>query len=254
MSTLVGNYNLVFNSGGAYVAGPTLANTFRRYKNGTENAERALLFGTKETSFPIGYGGEAAIAPIRAGGLTARFLNAEIEQTSAPLVPALPMSASLSASGDITSATLALIVNLQAALSASGDITSAQLAIILNLAATISASGEITSAPLGNILNMAAALSASGEISTATLTTLINLSATISNSEAGTITYEGIAQAVLDAMLAEHNDAGSVGEALNNVGASGNPWASALSSNNTAGTFGERIQKLLTTAKFLGLK
>ena len=33
-----------------------------------------------------------------------------------------------------------------------------------------------------------------------------------------------------------------------------NPWNADLASNNTAGTFGERIQKLLTVAKFLGLK
>jgi hypothetical protein len=33
-----------------------------------------------------------------------------------------------------------------------------------------------------------------------------------------------------------------------------NPWSALLSSNNSSGTFGERVQKLLTVAKFLGLK
>jgi hypothetical protein len=37
-------------------------------------------------------------------------------------------------------------------------------------------------------------------------------------------------------------------------GGSSNPWSALLGANNTAGTFGERVQKLLTTAKFLGTK
>lgn len=37
-------------------------------------------------------------------------------------------------------------------------------------------------------------------------------------------------------------------------GAGGNPWEALLVSNNDPGTFGERVQKLLTAAKFLALK
>jgi len=65
---------------------------------------------------------------------------------------------------------------------------------------------------------------------------------------------EALAASLLNALLAEYNEPGTVGEALNNVGASGNPWSSLTADNNTAGTFGARIQKLLTTANFLGLK
>jgi hypothetical protein len=65
---------------------------------------------------------------------------------------------------------------------------------------------------------------------------------------------EGLANAVLDALLADHTLAGSVGEALNNIGASSNPWSSDLASNNAPGTFGERVQKLLTTTKYFGTK
>jgi uncharacterized phage-associated protein len=65
---------------------------------------------------------------------------------------------------------------------------------------------------------------------------------------------ESLAAAVLNALLAEYNQTGSVGEALNNIGASSNPWSSLLASNNTDGTFGAHIQKLLKQNNYVGLK
>jgi hypothetical protein len=45
-----------------------------------------------------------------------------------------------------------------------------------------------------------------------------------------------------------------MGEKVNDAGAAGNPWSALLVDNNTAGTFGSFVQKLLTVAKFLGFK
>jgi hypothetical protein len=44
------------------------------------------------------------------------------------------------------------------------------------------------------------------------------------------------------------------GNIIGNMGASANPWEALLAANQEPGSFGEFIQKLLTTAKFLGLK
>ena len=38
------------------------------------------------------------------------------------------------------------------------------------------------------------------------------------------------------------------------TGSAGNPWSALTADNNDAGTFGSLVQKLLTVAKFLGLK
>lgn len=65
---------------------------------------------------------------------------------------------------------------------------------------------------------------------------------------------EGLASAVWESSAAEFNTAGSMGEKLNDAGSAGNPWAANLSDNNTEGTFGWFMQKVLTVAKFLGLK
>lgn len=65
---------------------------------------------------------------------------------------------------------------------------------------------------------------------------------------------QDIADAVWSRNLAPFDDAGTAGLALTGAGAAGNPWTADLASNNTPGTFGAFVQKLLTAAKFLGLK
>ena len=66
----------------------------------------------------------------------------------------------------------------------------------------------------------------------------------------------GLIQSMIwDEPIAGHLTEGSTGEALSNAGSAGNPWSSPITGNTTAGTFGELVgKKLLTVAKFLGLK
>jgi hypothetical protein len=74
----------------------------------------------------------------------------------------------------------------------------------------------------------------------------------------GTDTFNGLevtAKRVWDTLLANHLTAGTTGKALNDAGAAGNPWGTSVSGNTDPGTFGELVgKKLLTIAKFLGLK
>jgi hypothetical protein len=87
----------------------------------------------------------------------------------------------------------------------------------------------------------------------------------IPTNSAGLIVGEGgsaptaaqVADAVWDEAQADHLAAGSTGESLNDAGAAGDPgaiWDEAAASHVAAGTFGALVQKLLTVAKFLGLK
>lgn len=71
----------------------------------------------------------------------------------------------------------------------------------------------------------------------------------------GTITERGITDKVWDELAVDHTDAGSMGKAVSDAGSSGNPWATPVSGNTTAGTFGELVgKKVLTLSKWLGLK
>ncbi|MFT5352319.1 MAG: hypothetical protein ACI9GH_000166 [Candidatus Paceibacteria bacterium] len=64
-----------------------------------------------------------------------------------------------------------------------------------------------------------------------------------------------IVNAVWDEATIGHVTAGTTGKALIDAGAAGNPWDSPVSGSTTAGTFGELVgKKMLTVAKFLGLK
>jgi hypothetical protein len=69
------------------------------------------------------------------------------------------------------------------------------------------------------------------------------------------LTELNLASSVWDELVASHLTAGTTGLALSDAGSAGNPWSSTISGNTNAGTFGELVgKKLLTVAKFLGLK
>lgn len=64
-----------------------------------------------------------------------------------------------------------------------------------------------------------------------------------------------IEDSVLDAMTADHQTTGSVGKAISSAGTAGDPWNTVMSGYTDPTTFGGFIsKKLLTVAKFLGLK
>jgi hypothetical protein len=64
-----------------------------------------------------------------------------------------------------------------------------------------------------------------------------------------------LADAVWNAVITNHLTAGTTGKALSDAGAAGNPWGSPVTGNTDSGTFGELVgEKLMTVAKFLGLK
>ena len=189
------------------------------------------------------------ILPQKSGSISSYTGNELSIAGIANLIPAMPMTASGSLSLVVTNAQLDKVVQM---------IASGVLALTgnANLAAAVAAqaSGIFTlssNASLGGIFPVTASstLTLSGS---AAMTAKAYMIASAGGPEE--LSPEGLANAILDALLADHNNAGTVGEALNSIGASGNPWSSDLASNTTPGTFGERVQKLLTTGKFLGLK
>ena len=69
------------------------------------------------------------------------------------------------------------------------------------------------------------------------------------------LTELNLAASIWDELIADHLTAGTTGKALNDAGSAGNPWGTSISGNTDPGTFGELVgKKLLTVAKFLGLK
>jgi hypothetical protein len=168
----------------------------------------------------------------------------------AALASGKAMTSDLAGVGSMSSANLKLVVSLISDLAGSGLVSSAALNSSLAMAAALIGSGSI-SAGLNVLAYCVAAISGTGTVA-ATGRGQANMSADVLPYTE--LSPQALAAAVWEAVASEFNAAGTMGEKLNDAGSSGNPWASLLDDNNDPGTFGERVQKLLTVAKFLGLK
>lgn len=208
-------------------------------------------FSARFSAYPNGtLAPNSFILPIKSGSISS-YKNAEgAISGAAPLIPARNLEASSTMSIVVTDAQLDQIVSAVA----SGTLTMQKLDAILAGAAALSANGTLqitSSASAGAIFSVTA--DASGNLSvSANLTALAFMEA-----EAGgptPLSPEGLAGAVWGSVATANNQSGTMGEKLNDAGGAGNPWSAELSSNNTDGTFGGFVQKLLTVAKFLGLK
>ena len=210
---------------------------------------------SKLAGTPNGYSNPGAwVLPLTAGGMSSyKQMETSIQTSLAILVAGINLDLSINGSIAITQAQLDQIANLTAAISGNINTTQAQLAAVSALQASITASMTITDAQLGAIIDMLASLNASFNLTNANNFATANIEADLSVTT-GTATPQQIAAEVWDTVLADHQTVGSTGKALNDAGSAGNPWSASLSSNNTPGTFGYFVQKLLTVAKFLGLK
>jgi hypothetical protein len=188
----------------------------------------------------------AFILPLKSGSISSYTQSASsLSRLDSTLTPALPMQVNGSFVLTVTNAQLDQVVQFIASgvLSLTGS---------ASLAAAVSGTMTLASSALaGGIFPVTAS---SNMVLSPSVTMTAKAFMEASAGGPTPLSPEGLANAVLDALLADHNLAGSVGEALNSIGASANPWSSDLSTNNSPGTFGERVQKLLTKNQFIGLK
>lgn len=247
---LIRNGRNLFGLGSGTLGGVFQNQTGNNIKGGLKNR----FLGAFDATFG-GYNNgalspSAFIMPLKSGSISSyNQSRTNLTQQPVELIPAMPMIASASFSLNVINSQLDQIVQLIAdgVLSLTGS---------ASLAAAVSAEASSTmtlayNAILGGIIPIEAS-------STTQLSSSVTLTAQAFIEAIGggptELSPEGLASAVLNAMLADFNDTGTVGEALNSIGASANPWSSDLSSNNSPGTFGEHVQKLLKTSKFIGLK
>jgi|JI8StandDraft_1071087.scaffolds.fasta_scaffold00207_35 hypothetical protein len=141
----------------------------------------------------------------------------------------------LSGSGTISSASLALVTAMIAALTGSGSITTANMVGVVQMVSALTGSGAITG-NLGLLAGMAAALAGVGSISAALRGTLSMEAAIYVNQS--TATVNELVAGVWNAVAADYNTSGTMGQKLNGAGSAGDPWTTDLSAYNTADTAG----------------
>jgi hypothetical protein len=248
---LLGNYNQWNANPGHAIGGPSdpalkfKAGAFQMFYYG----DSAVSGQTEKASFFVSTAPHYTFvfAP-KAGGLSSRK-NASITVTpNGFAVAGLPASGSTTITFTPT-ATGGLIVSG----SGTATITISPTGTILSIAAA-SGTATITISPTA-LIGALAGLSGTANINCtpSALISAIGYLSGISTNETE-FSADALARAVWDAVASDFNTAGTMGEKINDAGSAGNPWAALLVDNGDPGTFGERVQKLLTAAKFLALK
>jgi hypothetical protein len=174
------------------------------------------------------------------------------ELTEANLAGGKNAEATLSGSGSIAGIG-ALIVGAAATLAGSGTLTQAQVTALGYVAATIAGSGSVSAAGfVVTILEAAATIAGLGQVSQAALgarsgatSTLAGVGAVDAEIQAKgwasaelIVSYDPtadeIARKVWDALAADFNTAGTMGEKLNDAGSAANPWTEVIEGALTA--------------------
>ena len=234
-------------SGGAHVVGFTES---MKTHGGIRGRTMSAAFPNQRIAYPIGYLHPYAIdMPIKPGGISTFNQVIGTGALSGTGASGKNAVASLAGTGSLD-ATGKLVVAAAAAITATGALSGSINAALL-ASANLSGSGSFT-ASIGALGGVTAALAGTGTLTAASYATG-TLEADIPGEE-GALTAGSIAAAVWDALALDNNDAGTMGEKMNDAGSAGDPWSTTVPGAYAEGTAGALMGKLLTTAKFLGLK
>lgn len=249
---LLGNYNVFNKNPGHAVGGPTDPTIW--FKAGSVQGfyagDSEIVDQTEKDSFPSGYAPPYSYIPApRAGGISSRFNGSITLSSTATLAGGLPASGSTSITFSLTG-TGGLIVSG----SGSATITFVPTATIISVAAG-SGSATITLTPTGTP-GAVAYMSGSSSVtfSPTAISYAVGYLSGLSTSETE-FSPAALARAVWEALAADFNTAGTMGEKLNSASSAGDPWGTSLPGAYGDGTAGKIVgEKLLSTIKFLGLK
>lgn len=206
----------------------------------TENIEQV-----KRDSFPTGTNIPYSIVMGDKGALlsSSTLINGNAILSSS-LSQGINIESTINGTSSISTANLSLIVQLASSIASSGNITTANLVGTIALAATLVGTGSVT-AGLNVVAFMNSSLSGSGGISGALLTGIASMEANIyvNQSEA---TVQEIVAGVWNALTADFNNANTMGEVMNNMGAAADPWGTSLPGAYSPGEAGHIIGNLLS--------
>lgn len=244
---LIGNYSLVNRVPSRMIGASSSLMTAVNYSPHSSLKNRLSAFG-QLSGTPYGYLAPMSwVLPNKPGAMRVIANATSVGAATGAAGRGIEASGSSTSVGSVLAGAIVPIV-ADSTSTSTGSVTMAGAAAIV----ADGTSTSVGSVSLGGIINILDASGAASSSGACNLTALGWIDASAGGPTP--LSPEGLANAVLDALLADHTDPGTVGEALNNVGASSNPWSADLASNTAANTFGERVQRLLTKAQFLSLK
>lgn len=253
---LLGNYNIFLKNPATYIGGTQLSNC-RNSFNATGQM-RQRYYGESSggglpttaalptaTEPPYSY-----LTPYEGGELSSTTMTNGTAALTGNAAQGINVDSTIAGVGTIDTAGLSLVTSMIALIEGLGELTGSMVGTI-QMASTLAGSGDITGS-LNMLSGMVADLAGSGAL-TSDLKGTLSMAADIyvNQSEA---TVQQIVDAVWNALAAEYNLTGTMGEAMNGAGSAGNPWITDLSAYNTANTAGKILKDRLSKTQFLGLK
>lgn len=217
---LLGNYSIHNANPGRTVGGNV--DPFSRRKaatmQGFYSGNHVVTSETDKSSWNNGYTPPYSwmLAP-KAGGIAS---STQIQSTSAltlNLAAGKNLEAAMSGTGNITNAIIDLVVSMVASITASGLITDAALVGSLNMTANLAASGNVTGT-LRALAHLTAALTAAASMSPQ-MNATANMEADITPFTE--LSPENLAASVWNSVASAYNEAGTMGEKMNDAGTGG---------------------------------
>ncbi len=211
----------------------------------------------KRDSFPTGTNNPYAIIMGDKGALlsSTTTISGDSDLT-ANASQGINIEGALSGTSSVTSS-LSLVTALNASLTGVGTLT-ASLVGSVALNAALSGTSNVT-AGLGLIANMVSTIAGTSSVSANLKGTLSMEAAIYVNESEFTVTQ--LVDAMWNAVAADYNNSGTMGELLNGAGGGATPsviadavWDEILSAHNISGSTGEKLSKLLEKIQFLYLK
>lgn len=249
---LLGNYSVILKNPATFIGGTQVSNCRSAFNQMGQNRQRY---------YPETTGGLPTTSSLPGG--TRPPYSYLLEYDGGGLSSMNTINSSATANGNMgvnidsianIAVTAQAVLQLVASLSGNGTITFTSTADGFGSAsspatASISVLGTVNVVGVGGLLAQATiAASSTADIqATGSMDSMVYLN----QSEA---TVQQIVDAVLNAIAAEYNLPGTIGEAINGAGSAGNPWITDLSSYNTANTAGKILKDRLSKNQFLGLK
>ena len=253
---LLGNYSVILKNPATFIGGTQVSNA--RSAFGATGQNHQMHYGESEDGgLPLTSSLDTGTEPPyswhlaeKGGELSSTtMINGTAELTSAAS-QGINVESTIAGIGTIDTAGLSLVTSMIALIEGLGELTGSMVGTI-QMAADLAGSGDITGS-LNMLSGMVANLAGSGAL-TSDLKGTLSMAADI-YVNSGAATTQELVDAIWNALAAEYNLTGTMGEAMNGAGSAGNPWITDLSGYNTANTAGKILKDRLSKNQFLGLK
>lgn len=259
---LIGNVSVLTKDPGRSFGGTTISGERSNWrKPSPARARYTNSEWLRREGVPHGYGPRAWVIAVKGGGLASDTIIAGAGSIAGGLAAGRNAEAALAGSGTVTGADLALIVSAVAALAGSGALAGDVIGK-LEAAAALAGTGSLTG-ELGALAGAIAALTGTGAAA-ADADGPASLSADVTPYTA--LSPESLARAVWAAEQAGYLTPGTFGYnldapvtsigggSLTEAGIADAVWDEATAGHTADGSFGRLVQRLLTVAKYLGLR